>query len=262
MADRILHAGTATLLLELGGLRILTDPAFDAAGIEYRVGPDPVTRQFRYTNLAGAAISAADLGEIDLVLVSHDQHDDNLDAAGRAVLARAKTVITTRAAAKRLKLPVQALAPWESTTAALPDGRKLRITATPARHGPPLSEWLVGEVIGFVLELEGRPPIYISGDTVLYAGVREVARRFRVGTAILHVGAATFGALGISLRFTMDAAEAAAAAQLLGAPQVIPIHYTGWTHFKQGRVDIEGAFERAGLAERLSWLPLGQFAPF
>ncbi|MFO0728436.1 MAG: MBL fold metallo-hydrolase [Myxococcota bacterium] len=260
--DAILHAGTATLALELGGLRILTDPAFDPAGREYRVGADAITRNFRYSNLAGSALPVKEVGPVDLLLLSHDQHDDNLDVEGRAILEDAKLVLTTRAAQKRLKKAVTALQPFESTTVDLPSGKRLKITATPARHGPPMSEWLVGEVIGFVLEVDdGRPPIYISGDTVLFGGIEEVARRFKIGTAILHVGAATFSALGLSVRFTMDGPEAAKAAKILGAPKVIPIHYAGWSHFRAGRREIEDAFVKEGIADRLKWLPLGERVP-
>jgi hypothetical protein len=39
---------------------------------------------------------------------------------------------------------------------------------------------------------------------------------------------------------------------------VIPIHYEGWSHFKQGRVAVEAEFELAGIADRVRWLELGQ----
>ena len=51
--------------------------------------------------------------------------------------------------------------------------------------------------------------MWISGDTVWFGGVREVARRIRVGTAILHLGGVRFGLTG-PLRYTMNADEAVA----------------------------------------------------
>ena len=51
------------------------------------------------TKTAAPAIAPDDLGEIDLVLLTHDHHEDNLDAAGRALLPRAKTVVTTASGA-------------------------------------------------------------------------------------------------------------------------------------------------------------------
>ena len=62
------------------------------------------------------------------------------------------------------------------------DGRPtIEITATPCRHGPPGSGPVVGQVIGFSLKWEGQThgTLWISGDTVLFDGVRDVARRIR-----------------------------------------------------------------------------------
>jgi hypothetical protein len=72
------------------------------------------------------------------------------------------------------------------------------VTATPARHGPPLSRALVGDVVGFAVARPGRVEheLWISGDTVLCAGVREGARRFTVDTAVLHLGGVRFPATG------------------------------------------------------------------
>src|SRR5204862_8167949 len=119
---------------------------------------------------AGPSLPAAAVEPIDAVLLSHDQHADNLDHAGRAFLATAPRVLTTVVGAHRLAGGVQGLAPWESTTLAKPDGNALHITATPARHGPAGIEPLSGDVIGFVLMFSDQPDrsIYVTGDTVWY----------------------------------------------------------------------------------------------
>ncbi len=84
------HIGGPTVLIEVGGWRLLTDPTFDPPGRSYRFGWGTGSRK-----LTGPAIAASDLGPIDAVLLSHDHHDDNLDAAGRALLPSAGAVITT-----------------------------------------------------------------------------------------------------------------------------------------------------------------------
>ncbi len=81
-SPRITLVGGPTALIELGGFRLLTDPTFDAPG-EYRL-PHVTLRKTARPALATDAI-----GPIDAVLLSHDQHADNLDRAGRALLARA-----------------------------------------------------------------------------------------------------------------------------------------------------------------------------
>jgi L-ascorbate metabolism protein UlaG (beta-lactamase superfamily) len=253
MAFTATHVGTATLLLEIAGLRLLTDPAFDPPGRTYGFGWGTRSRR-----LTGPALAVDQLGAIDAVLLSHDHHADNLDDAGRALLPSIARVLTTRAGARRLGHPgAIGLAAFESTTLAAPDGTQVRVTATPARHGPPGSLPVAGHVIGFVIEHERlRGPIYISGDTVWFRGVAEVARRFAIDTAFLHLGGVAFGITG-PLRYTFDAAEAVIAARHLAAPHIVPVHYDGWTHFRQPRAEAERVFAEAGLADRVRWLTAG-----
>jgi len=209
--------------------------------------------------LTGPAIAASELGPIDVVLLSHDQHEDNLDAAGRALLPSATTVVTTAAGARRLG-EAQGLEPWSTTRLQVASRPPIEITATPCRHGPPLSRPLVGDVIGFALRWEGQQhgALWISGDTVLYSGVRQVADRLSVGTALLHLGGVRFPISGPA-RYTMTAAEAVELAELLQPRAIVPIHYEGWKHFREGREAIEREFAQAPeeIRTRIRWLPIG-----
>ena len=97
-ALRLTHIGGPTVLLELDGWRLLTDPTFDPAGSEY------TTPVYTLRKTQSAAIPAENLGRVDAVLLSHDHHFDNLDRAGRTVLAHAKRVITTPVSAVRCRV--------------------------------------------------------------------------------------------------------------------------------------------------------------
>src|SRR6185503_13996923 len=83
---RITHIGGPTALIEVGGWRLLTDPTFDPPGGRYSFGWGAMSRK-----VAGPAIAAAEIGQIDAVLLRHDHHGDNLDPAGRALLPSAGT---------------------------------------------------------------------------------------------------------------------------------------------------------------------------
>jgi L-ascorbate metabolism protein UlaG (beta-lactamase superfamily) len=255
MDVRLTHIGGPTVLIEVGGWRLLTDPTFDAAGGNYRFGWGTGSRK-----LTEPAIAAADLGPIDAVLLSHDHHDDNLDAAGRALLPSAGTVITTTAGAKRLGGNAQGLEPWATTQLEAPGRAEIEVTATPCRHGPPLSHPIVGDVIGFALRWDGQEHgvIWISGDTVLYDGVRQVADRLRVGTALIHLGAVRFPISG-PLRYTMSAKEAVELCRQIQPQTIVPIHYEGWKHFREGRDGIEAELASApeDIQGRVRWLPIG-----
>jgi L-ascorbate metabolism protein UlaG (beta-lactamase superfamily) len=262
---RITHVGGPTALIEVGGWRLLTDPTFDPAGGSYRFGWGTGSQK-----LAGPAIAAADLLPIDAVLLSHDHHDDNLDAAGRELLPSAGVVVTTVPGAKRLGGNARGLAPWQTTRLEPAAGGgggddasrpAIEITATPCRHGPPLSHPIVGDVIGFALRWESQTHgvLWISGDTVLYDSVREVAQRLQVDTAILHLGGVRFPVTG-PLRYTMTAGEAIELCGQIRPRTAIPIHYEGWKHFREGRAAVER--ELAGAPEdvraRFRWLPIGE----
>ena len=257
---RMTHIGGPTALIEVGSWRILTDPTFDAPGRRYTFGPGIFSRK-----LAGPAIQAADLGQIDAVLVSHDHHEDNLDPAGRALLPSAGTVVTTTSGEKRLKAKgatnAQGLAPWKTTQLEAPGKTPIEITATPCRHGPPLSRPLVGDVIGFALRWDGQQhgSVWISGDTVLYDGLREVPERVSVGTAILHLGGVRFPISG-PFRYTMTAKDAVEIARLTEPKTAVPIHYEGWKHFREGRDEVERelAAAPADVRERFRWVPIGE----
>ncbi len=248
---RFTYIGGPTALLELGGLRLLTDPTFDPAGTEYPSGNHTLRKT------AGPVLGPASLGRIDVVLLSHDHHDDNLDHAGRALLKSAGTVLTTPAGAERLGDHAIGLAPWQSVDLATRDGRALRVTETPARHGPAGGDR--GPVTGFALTLSESPQdaIYISGDTVWYEGIAEVGRRFSVQVAILFMGAARVPEVGPApLTFTAD--EAVEAARVFADAVIIPLHYDGWAHYSESRRQIEDAFTSAGLERRLQWMEPGR----
>lgn len=256
MTLRLTHLGGPTVLVEVGGWRLLTDPTFDPPGGRYRFGWGTGSRK-----TAGPAVPPAELPPIDAVLLSHDHHDDNLDAAGRALLHEVGAVVTTAAGARRLGAGARGLEPWETTLLQAPGRTSLEVVATPCRHGPPFSRPVVGDVIGFALRWEGQAhgALWISGDTVLYDGVRDVAERVEVGTALLHLGGVRFPVTG-PLRYTMTAHDAVALCRLMRPRTAIPIHYEGWRHFREGRAAIERVLDRSPreIAERFRWLPIGE----
>jgi L-ascorbate metabolism protein UlaG (beta-lactamase superfamily) len=244
-APKITLIGGPTALIEIAGFRILTDPTFDEPG-EYKLPHVTLIKT------SGPALSLKQLGAIDAVLLSHDQHSDNLDNSGRTFLKQVSRVLTTAVGGERLGGSVEGLHPWQSVTLSK-SGSVIKVTATPARHGPAGIEPLAGDVIGFVLE-DGSNEIYVTGDTVWYDGVAEVARRFKANVVLLFAGSAqTRG----PFHLTMDTNDAIETAQAFPDAVIVPVHYEGWAHFKQSGDDLLRGFNTLGFGSRLQLLQPG-----
>lgn len=241
--------GGPTALFEYGGLRFLTDPTFDDPG-DYQAPGGPLLAK-----TAPSSGSPADLGRIDVVLLSHDEHADNLDNSGRALLADVPLTLTTPGGGQRLGDRAKGLADWESIELDRPGGGTITVTGVPALHGPGPREEVeavVGQVVGFVLTGEGLPTVYVSGDNASLGLVKEIAERFSpVDTAILFAGAPRFSVIFDGALIVLDSTQAAEAAEILGARRVVPVHYDSWAHFTEGRDELVAAFTAAGLADRL-----------
>jgi L-ascorbate metabolism protein UlaG (beta-lactamase superfamily) len=237
---RLTHIGGPTVLIELDGWRLLTDPTFDPPGRRYAFG-----------------WGTSSLGRIDAVLLTHDYHADNLDDLGRGLLPSVDRVVTTAAGARRLGVGT-GLTPWSHTLLQAEGRPTLRVTATPCRHGTPFSRPLAGDVIGFALEAEGvRGTTWISGDSVLFRGIRQVARRIPVDVALLHLGGVRFPVTG-PVRYSMTAKQAVETLRLVRPRIAVPVHYEGWRHFRQGRPAVEAALAQApDVQGRIRWLEIG-----
>ncbi|MGR6918009.1 MBL fold metallo-hydrolase [[Actinomadura] parvosata] len=240
--------GGPTALFEYGGLRFLTDPTFDAPRVYHVPGG-------QLTKTAPSSCAPADLGRIDVVLLSHDEHPDNLDVSGRALLADVPLTLTTPGGGQRLGSRAKGLADWEAIELDRSGGGTITVTGVPAVHGPgPREEVepITGQVVGFVLTGEGLPTVYVSGDNASLEAVEQIAERFGpVDTAVLFAGAPRFDVLFDGALIVLDSAQTAEAAKILGARRVVPVHYDSWAHFTEGRDELVAAFTAAGLLDRL-----------
>jgi L-ascorbate metabolism protein UlaG (beta-lactamase superfamily) len=227
----VTYIGGPTVLLEYAGARIVTDPTFDPPRSYAEPGSTTLVKT------RGPAVDRRELGPVDLVLLSHHGHKDNLDYEGLELLATGvRTLSTTDAATELFGGGLTGLDDWESVQL---DG--ITVTAVPALHGPAGSERIVGRVTGFVLEADGEPTVYVSGDNASLGLVRQIAERFpHIDIALLNAGAArvqhVFGTL------TLSAEDAVAATAELGASRVVVTHTDDWEHFSEGPSAVAAAF--------------------
>jgi L-ascorbate metabolism protein UlaG (beta-lactamase superfamily) len=231
--DDFTLVGGPTAVFQHASLRWMTDPAFSPPG-DY----DSLTK------LTGPALVPDAVGDIDVVLLSHDHHADNLDPAGRAFLPRAGRVLTTAAGADRLGGNAIGLEPWSSVEVEAPGGgAAVTVTAVPAQHGPDGTDHITGPVIGFVLSAPGTDTVYVSGDNASLDVVRQIVERIGpIDVAVLFAGAVQLAQRFDGAYLTLSSDRAAEAAKILGVRLVVPVHFEGWTHFTQGAEALRAAY--------------------
>jgi len=257
MQVTITQIDTACMLIDINGFRIVTDPAFDAAGGTYQSGSGRILKK-----TGSPALHPSELGHVDLVLLSHDQHKDNLDDSGREFLNMVPQIVSTKEARERLGLTtVTGIDDWGSVSIDTDKIPGLTITGTPCMHGSDEElHHIAGHVLGFILEWDGQENgvLYISGDTVFFKGIEEVAERFTVDTAILHIGRAGFPAQIGDRYLTFTTEEAIHTAKMMHVNKLIPTHQEGWAHFLENRAQSKAQILAAGLGDKLVWLTAGQ----
>lgn len=240
--------GGPTVVIDYGGTRFVTDPTFD----------DPHDYG-TMAKLAAPAVPAAGLGAVDAVLLSHDDHNDNLDIAGRQWATTAVPVIITGpGAAQRLGAPALGLSIWQTTVLTRADGSgAVTVTAVPAVHGPvdgtrDDSGHVNAEVTGFILQADGLPTLYVSGDNASMLPVAQIAQRFPViDVAILFAGASRLSTKNQGRPLTLTGPRAADVAAVLAVPRVVIAHIAGWSIYSETIEDVRTAFSEAGFVERL-----------
>ncbi|KAK8101873.1 hypothetical protein PG999_012247 [Apiospora kogelbergensis] len=236
------------------------NPYLSPAETSFPVGPGVVlTSHYQPSHTLDS------LPPVDAVLLSHEDHADNLDPVGRRLLDGRRVLTTEDGAQKLAPRPgVVGLKHWESVPLTI-GGRRFEVTATPCQHLPG------GECNGFILtapefgattsdEGVARPnAIYFSGDTVYLEELARMRERFHISIALLNIGAAAVVPPGGGDPFliTMDGRQAARLFREIEADVLVPMHFESWDHFTEGRDGLEAAFKSEGVLDKVVWLELG-----
>lgn len=255
---RLMFVGTATVILEWEGVRLMTDPNFLHAGDHVHLGPGVTgTRQ---TN---PAVDLHDLPRIDLICLSH-YHADHFDQHVEASLRRDLPIITTPHAKSHLAsasnkdafTAVHDLDFFDECLVEVAGNESkaaIKVTGMPGKHVPPGPGGVAGKMNdllgavpptnGWLLELghltsspspssatDGFRPgyrIYVSGDTLLVPELSEIPKRYPdIDLMLVHLGGTTIPSPSVPLLMvTMDAAQGVELVRLVGPDVTIPVHY-------------------------------------
>ncbi|CAN7457424.1 MBL fold metallo-hydrolase [Massilia sp. LjRoot122] len=254
--------GTATVIIRFQGFTILTDPNFLHKGDHVHLGYGLTSE--RKTN---PAIKFEELPPIDLVVLSHF-HGDHFDQLVQKRLKRSTPIVTTKEGGERLKrhgfTRTFGLSSWDRLEVSKGDAR-LRVTATPGRHGPAGVAVLLPKVMGSVLDFGADPAapdyrMYISGDTLVYDDIRAIPQRFpNIDLALLHLGGTRI--LGV-VKVTMDGKDGVRMMQVVRPKKTVPIHYNDYDVFKSPLEDFAREVKAAGLEKDVVYLAHGETYSF
>ncbi len=199
--------GHATLLVNIHGTKILTDPMYSDYILVF------AKRYFE------PGVPIEKLPDIDAIVISHE-HYDHLDRATLEQLSKDIPVIIRKGNSERVKeagmKDIRELEWWEST-----EVKDVRITAVPAQHGR-------ANACGFVIE--GEKSFYFAGDTGYFSAFEEIGKKFDLDVAFLPMShyKSRHGRERVDKmlkRIHMGPADFPDAIKDLGVELVIPMHY-------------------------------------
>jgi L-ascorbate metabolism protein UlaG (beta-lactamase superfamily) len=196
---RLTWIGHSTVLIELGGQRLLTDPF-----LRDRLGP---------LRRRGPSVDLGAIGRVDAVLLSH-AHPDHFDRRSLAGLDGDPLLVVPPGLGKVVKR--MGLRARELATDERAEIGGVGVTAVPAHHGR-WPRYPAAGVVGYLVE--GAPSVYFAGDTSAFAGLRALAGR--VDVALLPIG--SWGPH--SAPWHLGPRGAARLADMIGARVVVPIHW-------------------------------------
>jgi L-ascorbate metabolism protein UlaG (beta-lactamase superfamily) len=202
-AARVTYVGHGTVLIEMDGLRLLTDPV-----LRRRVGP-----LRRHGALPDRRLAEG----IDAVLISH-LHHDHADVPSLRRLSRGVPVLASPGAGDFLARlgfsDVRELTPGDSDSVG-----GVRVTATEANHPAGGRRFeRTSRAVGF--EVSGERRIYFAGDTDLFDGMEGI------GGGGLDLALLPIWGWGTNIGAGhLDPERAARAAALLSPRTVVPIHW-------------------------------------
>ncbi|MGB2868477.1 MAG: MBL fold metallo-hydrolase [Bacteroidota bacterium] len=250
MERRITFVNHATLLIEIDGASILTDPI-------YGLMVSPVVPRLRRPG-----IPFDDLPPIDLILISHNHYDHlHLRTLRRLARRNPSTIILPAGDTKYgRRAGFQDIAEtqwWESV-----ERKGARITAVPAKHLAGRFPWGRNRSIcnGYVVEA-GDTALYYAGDTGYSETFKEIGKRFELDGALLPIGA--YKPYDWFREIHLNPRTAVQAFLDLQAKFLVPYH---WGTFKisdepmsEPPAFLKQEAERSGISDRVHILKNGEF---
>ncbi len=227
----------ATILLSINQNRILVDPMLSEKGT---MTPVPGVENTSGNPLVHLPIDPYSLLEVDAVLLTH-AHRDHFDDTAIRMLPKNIPVFCQPAEEEKI------------TAAGFKDVRSIDRTLTwneivfrrtGGQHGTGEIGRNMGTVSGFVLQSEGEPVLYITGDSIWCPEVRSALEEYAPGIVICFAGAAQFSSGG---PITMTKQDVLQVCKYAPNARVFVVHMEAWNHCALTRQELSEFISKENL---------------
>jgi len=232
----------ATILIEINGQRILLDPMLSEARTMPAV---PGVANTSDNPLVNLAIGASTLINADAIIVSHT-HRDHFDEAAMQLLPHSTQLFCQAPDEEKIReagfTNVQIIDQsyeWNDIT----------ISRTEGRHGTGNIGQKMGPVSGFVLESNGEPSLYITGDTIWCPEVQNALEKYRPQIVVCFAGAAQFSS---GDPITMTKEDIINVCKHAPESKIIAIHLEAWNHCSLSRKELKESVAEHSLTGQIS----------
>lgn len=235
----------ATLVIEVGGQRLIVDPMLGA-----RENSDPIpntpnqvrnpTVKLPYDETTLAQLIAT----LDGAIVTH-LHGDHWDRRAAELLPKDLPLLCQPGNEEKLRADgFTDVTPIEGTF----DWRGIELTRTGGRHGTGELGERMGKVSGFVIRAAGEPVLYLAGDTIWCDEVSDALLAYAPDVVVVNSGAAQFL---VGDPITMTAADVVQVCHSVPQSVVVATHMGAINHCLLTRHALAAAAEEAGVADQL-----------
>ncbi len=232
----------ATMLITVGGKRILVDPMLSPKAA---MPPTPLTRNRVRIPLVDLPVGLEELKDVDAILLTH-LHFDHFDKVAEEILPRNILVFCQPTDVKKLKslgfakaTPIHDVHEWSGLT----------FHRTTAHHGTGIVRLLMGKSSGYMIGYGDKQTVYIGGDAIYDDLFEQNLDRFKPQTVILFAGHAQ---LIFGSAITMTSKDVAKVCNHAPNAQVVVVHMEALNHCGLTRNQLRKDLQDKNLLEQVS----------
>lgn len=239
----------ATLWLEYGGLTFLIDPMLSEQGANPPIINSANNRRNPLVHLPGPVDQWL---QPDVLLLTH-LHADHWDAAAISMLSRDLPILCQ--VGDQAQIAAQGFEHITEINHKLTLSN-ITLTRTKGRHGTGEIGKRMGRVSGFIVQAEGEPTLYLTGDTIWCDEVKQALDDNHPKVTIINAGGARFLTGG---PITMDEQDVVELCSYAPYTSIIAIHMDAINHCLVTRENLQERLEQEALLNRVTLLQDGEW---